>query len=202
MGSPKLKPHYTVDQYLAIERTTEDRHVYLDGEIYLMAGESPSHADISANVAGSLVTQLKGKPCRARFKDIKVRSGPTLSAGQTTACLFSYPDVVVICDEPEYLDGNKDVVLNPTAIVEVLSPSTEALDRGEKFTRYQSWNPTLQDYVLVSQDKPQIEHYSRQSDGSWLYRRHVGLEAGVTLRSIGCTLKSADVYDRIVFSEG
>lgn len=172
MGYPKLKPMYTVEQYLQIERSSEDRHEYLDGVIYLKAGESPEHGDISANLITSVVTQLKGTACRARTKDTKVRSGPTLTAGETSKCLFSFPDVVVICGEPEYLDGNKDVILNPTAIMEVLSDSTEAFDRGEKFSRNQSWNSTLKDYVLVSQDKPQIEHYHRQDDGTWSYHRH------------------------------
>lgn len=199
MGLPKIKPHYTVDQYLAIERASIERHEYLDGQIYAMAGESSEHADISVNVVGSLHAQLKGTPCRARTKDTKVRSGPDLTSGQSTACLFSYPDVVVICGEPEFHDSLKDVILNPKAIMEVLSPSTEAFDRGGKFTRYQRWNPTLQEYVLVSQDEPQIEHYSRQLDGSWNYRQHVGLDAEVVLPSIGCTLKLADVYDRVNF---
>src|SRR5438105_4366919 len=189
MGLPKLKPHYTVDQYLAIERSSEERHEYVDGEIYAMAGESGEHGDISVNVVGTLFTQLRGKRCRARTKDTKVRSGPVLTAGQSSACLFSYPDVVIICDEPEYLDGHRDVILNPTAIAEVLSPSTEAFDRGEKFTRYQTWNPTLKDYLLVSQDRPQIEHYSRQADGGWSYHRYTGLERVVVVASIGCTVR-------------
>src|SRR5262245_25009624 len=175
MGMPKLKPRCSVEQYLAFERESEERHQYLDGDIYAMAGESPEHGDISANLVVTIGTQLKGKPCRARTKDTKVRSGPTLWAGETFACLFSYPDVVVICDEPEYLDAKRDVILNPTAIAEVLSPSTESFDRGEKWSRYQEHNPTLQDYVLVSQDKPQIEHFSKQADGKWSYERHVGL---------------------------
>jgi Uma2 family endonuclease len=115
--------------------------------------------------------------------------------------MFSYPDVVVICGEVEYHDAHKDVVLNPNVIIEVLSESTEAFDRGEKFTRYQSCNATLTDYVLVSQDKPQIEHFYRKTDGTWLYHLYAGLEANVGIPSIDCTLKLVDVYDRVVFSE-
>jgi Uma2 family endonuclease len=102
MGLPRVKSRsgYTVDQYLAIERKTEERHYYLDGEIYAMAGESGAHADISANIVGSLVSQLKGTPCRARTKDTKVRSSSIRSAGETTRGLFSYPDVVVIAASP------------------------------------------------------------------------------------------------------
>jgi Uma2 family endonuclease len=203
MGLPQRQAElrFTVSHYLAIERKSEERHYYLDGEIYLMAGESPEHGDISANLVAIVVTQLKGGPCRVRTKDTKVRSGPTLTAGDTTRCLFSYPDLVIICQEPQYLDEQRDVVLNPTAVMEVLSPSTEAFDRGEKFSRYQSWNSTLTDYVLISQDQPRIEHYTRQPDGVWTYRRTIGLEATVDIPSIGCTLMLADVYDRVAFPQ-
>jgi Uma2 family endonuclease len=142
MEMPLLKPKFTPDQYLALERASEERHLYLDGDIYAMAGESGKHGDIAANLVIALGTQLKGTPCRARTKDTKVRSGLGPASGQAIRGMFSYPDVVVICGEPEYHDAHRDVILNPTAIVEVLSPTTEAFDRGEKFTRYQTWNPT------------------------------------------------------------
>lgn len=201
MGLSKPKPYFTVDQYLAIERQSDERHIYMDGEIYAMAGESAAHADISANVVGILYGQLKGGSCRARTKDTKVRSGPAPKGVRNTTGLYSYPDVVVICDEPEYHDEHQDVVTNPTAIVEVLSPETEAFDRGKKFARYQVWNPTLTDYLLVSQDQPQIEQYIRQKDGSWKYQRYTGLEMTVPIASIACTLDLADVYDRVTFAE-
>jgi Uma2 family endonuclease len=200
MGLPKLKPVFTVDEYLALERSADERHEYLDGEIYAMAGESGAHGDITVNMVITLGNQLKGKPCRARTKDTKVRSGPLQMPRQNTSGLFCYPDIVVVCGEPEYHDAHTDVILNPTAIVEVLSPNTEAFDRGEKFNRYQTWNPTLKDYLLVSQDQPQIEHFSRQNDGSWSYLRVVGLDGRVAIASIECTLNMAEVYDRISFS--
>ena len=202
MGAPKLKPRYTVDEYLALERGAFERHFYVDGDVYAMAGESPDHRIVSANLAGTVVTQLKGKPCQARIKDTKVRSGLAPMAGHQTKGMFSYPDIVVICDEPEYHDAHRDIVLNPKCIIEVLSESTEAFDRGEKFARFQKCNPTLTDYVLVSQDKPQVEHYQRQPDGGWSYHRYEGLDESVLIASIGCTLNLADVYDRVVFGEG
>jgi len=201
MGLPRPKPTVTEQQYLAIERAAAERHWYLDGVVYAMAGESPQHGDVSANLVYAVVGQLKGSPCRARTKDTKVRSGPVLSAGETKRCLFSYPDLVVICHEPEYLDEHEDVILNPKAIMEVLSASTEAFDRGEKFARYQSWNATLSDYLLISQDQPRVEHYTRQPDGTWIYRHIVGLDAAIAISSIGCTLKLADIYDRITFAQ-
>ena len=114
-------------------------------------------------MAHSLVMQLKGTPCRALSKDTKIRSGPFPRLQNSTKGLYSYPDVVVVCGEPEYQDAHADVILNPAVIFEVLSSSTEAFDRGAKFTRYQAWNETLADYLLVSQDQPQIEHFSRQA---------------------------------------
>jgi len=219
MGSPLPQPQppqrrYTVDEYLAMERAAELRHVYLDGTIVPMAGdggpvndstgmagESPEHADITTNLVLTVAGQLKGKPCRARSKDTKVRSGRTLMSGTSIRGMFSYPDLVVVCGEPEYPDAHRDIILNPTAILEVLSASTEAFDRGEKFTRYRRWNPTLTDYLLVSQDRPQIEHFIRQPSGRWAFDTYEGLDAEVPIPSIGCTLKLADVYDRVTFPE-
>jgi Uma2 family endonuclease len=200
MGLAKSKSAYTIDQYLAIERAAEERHYYVDGEILAMAGESPAHGDISVNVVLSLGNQLRGTECRVRTKDTKVRSGPMLTAGETSRGVFSYPDILVICGEVDYHDALKDVVLNPRVILEVLSESTQAFDRGEKFTRLQTWNPSLTDYVLVSQDRPQVEHYARQADGNWSYRLTTGLDATVVIASIQCTLRLAEVYERVRFA--
>lgn len=201
MAIPKPKPRTTVDEYLTLERAALERHVFVDGDIFAMAGESPAHGDVSANLIAIAVQQLKSTPCRARTKDTKVRCTLAPLPGHSTKGMFFYPDVVIICGEPEYHDAHKDIVLNPKAIFEVLSPSTEAFDRGEKFTRLQTCNPTMTDYVLVSQDRPQVEHYERQADGQWTYRLHVGLNASVAIPSISCTLKLVDLYDRVVFSE-
>jgi Uma2 family endonuclease len=201
MSARRQPPIYTVDEYLTLERAAAERHEYLDGQIFAMAGESDNHGIITVNLVGLFYLQLKGKPCQARTKDTKVRSGTAAPVSPTASGLFSYPDVVVVCGKPEYHDAHTDVLLNPTAIVEVLSRTTEAFDRGEKFTRYQIWNPTLSDYLLVSQDRPQIEHYTRQADGGWSYHRYTGLETTIAIPSIGCTLKLADVYDRITFPE-
>jgi len=192
---------FTVEEYLALERKAEERHEYLDGQIYAMAGESPEHADICTNLTRIISTQLLGSPCRVRSKDTKVRSGPVPNRRPMTKGLFSYPDIVVICGEPQYHDEHRDVILNPTVIIEVLSESTEAFDRGEKFLRYQTWNPTLTDYLLVSQTSPIIEHYVRQADGGWSYYIYQGLEQSLSITSIDCTLRLAEVYDRVVFPE-
>ena len=201
MNMPQRTTRFTVDEYLALERASEERHIYVDGEIFDMAGESGEHGDVSFNIVGTLFGQLKDTPCRGRTKDTKVRSGIGPMSGRSTKGMFSYPDVLVICGEPEYHDTWKDVVLNPTAIFEVLSPGTEVFDRGEKFQRYQAWNPTLRDYFLVSQNTPRVEHYTRQGDGQWSYCTQIGLDATIEIPSIKCTLKLSDIYDRVVFAK-
>ena len=207
MASPQSKlqlptekpPRYTPEEYLQMEREADERHEYLDGEIYAMAGESPQHADIRAELTISIGGQIRGSHCRVRIKDTKVRSGPLPHHPRKIKGLFSYPDAVVICGEPTYLDEHRDVVTNPTAIFEVLSPSTEFHDRHLKFQRYDKWNPTLSDYVLVWQSAPIVEHYRRQADGSWLYRLYEGLDQQVPLENIGCTLALAELFDRVEF---
>ena len=189
---------YTIEQYLTIERQSEERYEYLDGEIFAMAGESEAHGDICANLAGFLHPQLRETACRMRVKDTKIRSGPTPRPGSTKG-LFSYPDLVIICGEREFHDEHQDVILNPKVIFEVLSESTETFDRGEKFQRYQLWNPTLTDSLLVSQTKPLIEHFIRQADGSWSYHIYSGLEQRILMNSINCELRLSDVYERVEF---
>jgi Uma2 family endonuclease len=201
MGVPKLQLRYTVDEYLAMERPAFERHVYLDGEIFAMAGESPAHGTISVNIIATLVVQLKGTPCQAFTKDMKVRSGPIPETGRSKKGLFSYPDILVVCGEFEFHDAHKDIILNPKVIIEILSESTEAFDRGKKFKRLQEHNPTLTDYILVSQLEPQIEHFQRQAD-AWTYQVHEGMESNMPIPSISCTLRFSDVYDRVQFPEG
>lgn len=194
--------HYTVEEYLALERASEERHEYLDGQIYAMAGESPEHGDICANLVIEVGTQLRGRPCRVWTKDTKVRSGPIPQARRIFKGLFSYPDLVVVCGEPQLHDTYRDVLLNPTAIIEVLSPNTEAFDRGEEFRRYRTFNASRSDYVVVAQDQPLIEHFVRQERGQWLLAASVSdLTDHVALASIQCTLHLINVYDRVVFPD-
>jgi len=140
-----MTANLTEDEYLTLERAAHDRHQYVDGEIFAMASESGAHCDITANQLGSLHPQLRGTPNRVRAIGTKVRSGPLPRSPKRPVGLYSYPDIVVICGEPKYLDEHKDVILNPKVIVEVLSDSTEAFDRGRKFKAYRKYNPTLTD---------------------------------------------------------
>src|SRR5216683_888870 len=197
--APTPQPYrFTVEEYLAFERASDERHEYLDGVIYAMAGsaspqamagESEDHGTICTNLGGVLFAQLRGTPCRAFSKDTKVRCGPYRS--HTREGLYAYPDLVVVCGPSQYHDQARDVLLNPTVIVEVLSPSTEAIDRGDKLYRYRRWLPTLMDYLLVAQDRPLIDHYHRQEDGAWALHAMEGLQAEVHLETIGCRVPLA-----------
>ncbi len=206
MGLAKLKAKartdYTVDEYLEMERAALERHEYIDGEIFQMAGESDEHGDISVNLISELRFQLKHKDCRVRAKDAKVKSGGFNQAvGKSTKGMYSYPDLVVVCGEVIYHDVKKDVILNPKVIIEVLSDSTELFDRNDKFTRFRMFNETLTDYVLVSQEKPQIEHFIRQDDRSWKQFIYIGLDNICRIESIECSLDLKEIFDRIKFSK-
>jgi Uma2 family endonuclease len=196
--APAREPYrFTVEEYLAFERTAEERHEYLDGRLYAMAGESPNHGTICTNLVISVGSQLRGSPCRAFSKDTKVRCGPYRAP--TREGLYAYPDLVIVCGAMQFHDQAQDVLLNPQVIIEVLSPSTAAFDQGEKFRRYRTWLPTLTDYVLVSQDRPLIDHYQRTTPGRWAFEILEGLDAHLALPSIGCTVPLADVYERLAF---
>ncbi|HEX8566668.1 MAG TPA: Uma2 family endonuclease [Pyrinomonadaceae bacterium] len=199
MGLPQPKAYYTIGDYLEIERSSDERYEFLDGEIYLMAGESDAHGDICSNLIISLGNQLRETPCRVRSKDTKIRSGAIPEKARTTKGMFSYPDVVVFCGALQHHDEYKDVLINPNVVIEVLSESTAEFDRGEKFMRYRNWNPTLTDYILVSQDKPVVEHYVRQENGTWILHEYHGLAANFKIDSINCVLSLAEVFDRVEF---
>ena len=179
--------------YLAGERAPEAviRHEYLDGEVWAMAGESLEHSTICTNLIYLIVGQLRGKPCRALSPNMKVRTTP--------AGLYSYPDLTVVCGEPVFHDDHRDVLVNPTVIAEVLSPTTEAFDRGTQWIRYQQI-ATLSDYLLIAQNRPLIEHFVRQTDGHWLYSIAENLTESVEIVTIDCHLPLAEVYERIAFA--
>jgi len=177
----------TPEEYLERERRAEFKSEYRDGEIVAMTGASIAHNRINANLMRELGVQLRDKPCDVFAQDLKTRTTPTR---------FSYPDVIVICGEPEFLDENEDVVTNPTVIVEILSPSTEAYDRGEKFAAYQQ-RESFQEYVLVAQDRLSVEHYTRQEGNLWLYERLDRPDARLNLPSIGCEAALSDIYYRV-----
>ena len=200
MSLPRTHFGYSVDEYLAIDRGSQERYEYLDGEIFAMAGESPAHGDICTNITGLLYIELRHGPCHIFSKDTKVRSGPSPKPGRREG-LFSYPDVVIVCDEMQFHDEYRDVLLNPMVIFEVASPYTEDFDRREKWLRYQTWLSSLTDYVMVAQDQARVEQYARGAGGSWTYSVVTGLDGEIELKSVGCRLKLSDIYARVVFPE-
>ncbi len=188
MKSPVPQPYYTVAEYLVLERASEERHEYLDGQVYPVASESPEHDAICINLLVIIGSQLHGTPSQVFSRDTKVRSGPTPRPGHPMKSLFTYPDLLVVCDDPEFHGSFDDVLLNPTLIVEVLSEATEAFDRGEKFRRHRTWLPSLTDYLLVAQDEPLIDHYHQVSaNHRWELMSYEGLEADLYLESLSCT---------------
>lgn len=202
MSLPQTRIRYTEDQYLSIEREAEERHEYIDGQIYAMAGESPEHGAICTNLTGEIRAQLKGTRCQAFSKDMRVRSGPLPRRRYSQKGLYSYPDLMVVCGEMQFLDENRDVIINPKVIIEVASPSTGDFDRGEKFQRYRTHNPSLTDYLIVAQNSPFIEHFARQENGQWMIvASAVELSESVHIASINCILQLTEVYDRVEFPE-
>ncbi len=198
MALPREKLLITVEQYLEMERASEERHEYIDGYVYDMAGESPNHSRINVNLLTILNLQLRGKPCETFSPNMKIRSGPFFKEQKTNKGMFSYADVSIVCGEPQFHDTFQDVLLNPTVLIEILSESTQGFDRDQKFRRYRTHIPVLQDYALVSQTLPLIQVYSRQPDG-WLMTEALGLESSIRVPSIDSHLPLSEVYDRVVF---
>jgi Uma2 family endonuclease len=185
------KHHLSFDDWLEGERASlEGRSEYVGGEVFAMTGASVEHNAIVANIVRELGTQMKGRPCQVYANDLKVRIS-SADAGK-------YPDLIALCGEHQFQDGRRDVLLNPSLIVEVLSDSTEAYDRGDKFAIYRRI-PSLREYLLVSQHRVQVELYSRSADGRWILTDFSALTDSVPLASVDCSLSLAEVYDKVEF---
>jgi Uma2 family endonuclease len=189
-AAPKIK--YTEAEYLAMERESDIKHEFYRGEIFAMAGTSPNHDRIVIDTISSLNAQLRKSPCEVFSSEIRVRVNLTRS--------YMYPDIKVVCGEREFTKDNPSSLLNPTLIIEVLSPSTAEYDRAGKSFEYRKLT-SLQEYILIAQDEPRVEHYVRQSDEKWSLIDITGLDAVIELKSIPCTLALADIYSRVSFTE-
>ena len=181
----------TPEEYLAAERLSETKSEYLDGGVFPMTGASLNHVQIAINVTTELNMQLRPSPCRVLGMDLKVRMPDSRK--------FFYPDVVVVCGEPQFHDDRKDVILNPLLVIEVLSKSTEAFDRGAKFQAYRTIE-SLKEYLLVEQNAQMVEQYVKEEDGRWALSTAAGPESSLTLPSVGCTLSLNAVYDKVDFN--
>ena len=177
----------TEEQYLAIDRAAEVRSEFVDGEMFAMAGGSMSHLRIQQNLAGELHAALRGNHCEALGFDCRIR---------VSSRAYVYADVTVVCGNPVMADGHNDILTNPVAIFEVLSPSTEKYDRGLKFQMYRTLD-SLKEYLLVSQEQVHIEQYTRQPDGTWTFRDYQGPDAELKIDSIGVKIPLQGIYDRV-----
>jgi Uma2 family endonuclease len=191
MGLPKRVPLLSPAEYLRIERAAPYRNEYFAGEMFAMAGGSPRHSLIKANLVRELGNRLEGGTCAAYDSDLRIRVSAT--------GLYTYADASVICGELQQDAQDPHTVLNPTLLAEVLSDSTEAYDRGKTFDHF-SKLPSLKEYVLVSQDSPKVERHSRNADGTWTPTIRTGLDQLLDLPSIGVTVSLAEVFDRVEFS--
>ena len=194
MTLPQAKTRLTPEEYLRRERESHVRHEYFHGEVFAMSGGTFEHSRICANVSGELRQRLKGTPCGVQDSNLRIR------VPRTT--LYTYPDASVLCGEPQFdpLDAARQTLLNPTLIVEVLSPSTEAWDRGGKFDNYRLIE-TLREYVLVRSDSARVETYLRQPGGRWLFSVAVGLGASAALQCVNVELPLEEVYRGVTLPE-
>ncbi len=191
MAANPQPQYWTVEEYLAMERNSEIKHEFIDGEILAMAGASENHNLISLNIASSLLVQLRGTSCRTYPSDMRVR---------VLRWRYVYPDVSVVCETPQFSEDRPPSLLNPLLVVEVLSETTSQRDRGIK-AMYYRMTESIQAYLLVSQDSPHIEQYVRQDDGSWRFTEVISREDSMYLPTIDCTLSMAEVYERVEFPE-
>ena len=185
------KPKLTVDQYLAIEREAEFKSEYYRGEMFAMAGGTSNHSELGVIMTSLLRNRLAGRGCKVYNSDMKVQIEP--------GGLNTYPDASVVCCKPVFSTATKEALVNPKLLVEILSKSTEANDRGFKFQEYKKIE-SLEEYVLVSQTEPLIERFGRRPGGAWTdYSEARGMDARIELKSLGIELTLEEIYREIDF---
>jgi Uma2 family endonuclease len=189
VADPAQRHSLTYGEYREIERVSPVKHEFANGETYAMSGAKASHNRVAANLVTELSSALREQPCLVYTSDMRV-----LTADETA----TYPDVSALCGEPRFLDNSEEDLLNPTFVAEVLSPSTEAYDRGDKFAHYRTL-PSLQDFLLASSSRPELELYSREADG-WKLRTF-GPGQVLELRSLGCSIEVNEVYRKVFRSQ-
>ena len=182
--SVQPKTRYTVEEYLKLEESTREKHEFFQGEVFAMSGANEAHDLIVLNVGAELRQKLRGKPCRVYPSDLRVKVDPS--------GLYTYPDVVVVCGQPRF-EQPGETLLNPTLLVEALSDSSEAYDRGRTSEQYRTM-ASLTDYLLIAQDRVLVEHYSREPEDRWLLHAANRMQDSIAIDSLGCTLPLAEVY--------
>lgn len=180
------KRYFTPEEYLELECKADYKSQYVAGEIYAMSGAQSPHVSIESNLIAALHNAFRGKSCRVFTSNMRVRAG----RGE----MYTYPDASALCGKPMFDHSSKpESLLNPQVVFEVLSASTEAFDRGDKFARYRRIE-SLEDYVLVSSEQRRVEHYVRQANGAWTMTEYNQAEHQVPLGSVGCELPLAEIY--------
>lgn len=186
-AQPRL--YLTETEYLERERVSTIKHEYYAGEMFAMSGASEAHNLIASNVNASVYAQIRGRGCRIYPSDMRIKIAKT--------GLYTYPDLTIVCGTPEFADVTKrDTLLNPTIIVEILSPSTERYDRGVKFQNYRTIE-TLKEYILIVQNNYHIERYARHEGNTWILTEAIGIDSTIVLESIQVTLALADAYELV-----
>lgn len=186
-------PHsttYSEQDYLTLDQASDIKYEYAAGEVFAMSGATRVHNLIVSNVHLSLGNQLLDRPCEIYMADMRVQVRASGS--------YRYPDICIVCDPPEFADTQPESLLNPTVLIEVISDSSAVTDRIQKLDEYRRI-PSLQEYLLISQDRPRIERYQRQDDLNWLYTDLQGLDQQLDLPSLNGVLQLSDVYRRIEF---
>jgi len=181
--------HMTPEEYLAFERASDTKHEYYHGDLFAMAGASYAHGLIIGRLTRELGNLLRARDCAVVPNDLRVRVSPP--------GLYAYPDIVVVCGQPQFADDQKDTLLNPVVLIEVLSPSTEAHDRGYKFAEYRKLE-SLQEYVLVSQQEARVEVFSRRLAGQWLMTEFLGPGSECHLDRLDCKVALAEIYAGLI----
>lgn len=184
-------PFLTPEQYLEIERKAETKSEYLRGVMRAMAGGTLTHSRIQNSLSREAGNALKHQPCGI--------FGPDLKLLVSSTGLYTYPDAMILCGPPQFADDRNDTVTNPVVIFEVLSPSTEAYDRGGKFSHYRALE-SLEEYVLISQSEARVERFRRLSGNRWVLSESIGIEAAMELESVPCRLALSEIYDKVEFS--
>ena len=180
----------TEAEFLELERSVESKNEFFDGETFAMSGGTPLQSQIATNLARELGNKLRGRPCVPYNSDLRLKVEAT--------GLLTYPDLSVVCGPLQFAAGTDDTVVNPTVVVEVLSDSTEAYDRGRKFENYRQM-PSLLEYLLVSQKEPRLEQFVRQESGQWLLREAAGLVATLALPSLDIRISLAEIFAGVEF---
>jgi Uma2 family endonuclease len=188
--SSARKRNLTEEEYLAIERAASNRSIFYRGEMFAMTGAKETHVLVTGNLLANIWNQFEDRPCRVYASDMRVKNVRTGS--------YFYPDIAALCHDPELADSHGDTLTNPQVVIEVLSKSTESFDRGGKFEDYQLLD-SLQEYVLVAQDKPRVELYRRQQDGSWNYVSLSQLSDVLKLGSVDVQIALSQIYAKVDF---